>query len=374
MKITIYMGPWLPVPAVEGGAVNRLWQGVAEEFVRQGHEVTFLCRTHPQQPNQEIINGVNYLRKGGLSQSPNIYFDLVKDFYSAITTFPYLPKADILVINDFWMPVFASLRPQCGKIIINVARFPKGQYWLYGATDFFVPVSNSVAQEILAQYPAASNRLTVIPNPIDTTVFFPLANKPPSPDVKTILYVGRLHPEKGVELLLLAFKLLCTKQDKIKLKIVGPWQESQGGGGENYWKKLQTLAHDLPVEFTGAVFDLTELVKIYQTADLFCYPSLAEKGESFGLAPLEAMATGLVPIVSDLDCFKDFITEGETGYFFNHRGENAPINLAKTLEAAIFNWQQTQKIAENAGHKAKYYSYENIAQMYLEQFKQILEK
>ena len=123
--------------------------------------------------------------------------------------------------------------------------------------------------------------------------------------------------------------------------------------------------------------EVNKLVKIYQTADLFCYPSLAEKGESFGLAPLEAMATGLVPIVSDLDCFKDFITEGETGCFFNHRGEDAPIELAKTLDSAIINFQQIQqiqKMAISAAQKSKYYSYENIATMYLEAFNQILGK
>jgi glycosyltransferase involved in cell wall biosynthesis len=46
---------------------------------------------------------------------------------------------------------------------------------------------------------------------------------------------------------------------------------------------------------------------------MFVYPCLAEQGETFGLAPLEAVACGAVPIVSDLSCFGDFITPGVNG-------------------------------------------------------------
>jgi glycosyltransferase involved in cell wall biosynthesis len=372
MIITIYMGPWLPVPAIEGGAVNRRWQGVAEEFAFQGHHVTILCRSHPQQPEKEIINKVSYIRKGGLSQSPNIWVDLIKDFYSAVTTFPFLPKSDVLIVNDFWLPVFAPLKSHVGKIVINAARFPKGQYWLYRATDLFVATSNPVAQAIASQCPSAKNRLKVIPNPIDTKIFRPSDLQENLNINKTILYVGRLHPEKGIELLIESFKILCLKQDNLSLKIVGPWKESQGGGGETYWNKLQELARDFPIEFIPPVFEIVELVKIYQNADLFCYPSLADKGESFGLAPLEAMATGLVPIVSNLECFKDFITEGKTGFFFEHNSLKRTDNLANILYCALSNWEKTSQMKLNAIKQASNFSYENIAYRYLEKFEKII--
>lgn len=373
MIITIYMGPWAPMPAIEGGAVERIWKGVAEEFAKQGHKVVILCRSHPKQPKQEVINGVSYLRRGGLTQTNNIKLNLIKDFYSALTTFWFLPKSDILVINDFWMPIFAKLKPHIGKTVINAARFPKEQHWLYKATDLIVATSNPVAQAIASQSPSTIDRLKVISNPTDIKVFRPKEKSRFSDcqQEKIILYVGRIHPEKGIELLIEGFKILSSKQSNIKLQIVGPWKESQGGGGDAYWNKLKQQAVNLPIEFTPPIFKKNELIKIYQNADIFCYPSLADKGESFGLAPLEAMATGLVPVVSNLECFKDFITEGETGYFFEHNSSEKVNNLANTLSYALRNSEQTSQMRLNAIQQASKFSYETIANRYLKEFEKI---
>ena len=50
-----------------------------------------------------------------------------------------------------------------------------------------------------------------------------------------------------------------------------------------------------------------------EKAQLFIYPSQAKYGETFGLAVLEAMSCGCVPIVSSLPCFQDFIRSGIEG-------------------------------------------------------------
>lgn len=372
MIISIATGPWLPVPPIQGGAVHRRWQGLAEEFAKKNHQVRIVCRAYPGQPPTEIINGVTYLRKGGFSQSTNIKIDLIKDLVYALTTLPHLPPSDILVINDFWLPVFAPLRSQLGKIVINCARFPKGQYWLYARTDKFYATSNAVKKAILEEFPSAANRLNVIPNTIDTKTFSPV-NKPKLTKEETlILYVGRIHPEKGIHLLLDAFSILSKVIDKIKLRIIGPFEEHQGGGGEVFLKKLKFQSQGLNVEFLDPIFDVKKLADAYRQADLFCYPSLAEKGESFGVAPLEAMASGLVPVVSDLACFRDFITEDKTGYFFDHRSSEAAKNLATVLKAALDNIEKTNEISINAIRKASYFSYENVASMYLASFEELL--
>ena len=373
MKITIVTGPWLPVPAIAGGAVNRRWQGVAEEFAAKGHQVTICCRSYQGQPSQEVINGVKYIRQGGLSQSTNIYWDLAKDFVYGLTILPGLPSADITVINDFWLPIFAPLRSQLGKIVVNAARVPKGQYRFYKQVDRFVAVSHPIKNAIVRQYPPVASRTIVIPNPINTEVFYPSINQTDATrQEKNILYVGRIHPEKGIQLLLEAFHILSQSISNVKLTIIGPAKENQGGGGESYLSQLKEKARGLNVEFCNPIFEMTKLAEAYRSADLFCYPSLAEKGESFGVAPLEAMATGLVPIVSNLDCFQDFINEGKTGYFFNHRSSQAASNLSETLLMALKNWTHTQIMAKNAAETAKQYSYSAIADLYLEDFNYLL--
>src|SRR5437763_1251260 len=80
MRITIATGPSFPVPALRGGAAARLWQGLAEEFARRGHDVCIVARSFTGQPSEEIIRDVRYIRWGGFSQSLSIYVDLLRDF------------------------------------------------------------------------------------------------------------------------------------------------------------------------------------------------------------------------------------------------------------------------------------------------------
>lgn len=372
MIITIATGPWLPVPTLQGGAHHRLWQGLAEELAAAGHQVTILCRSYPGQPPTEVIKGVRYIRRGGFSQSPNIWLDLIKDLIYAIQTFPTLPTADILVINDFWLPVFAPLRPHVGKIVISVGRFPKGQYPLYRRADRFTVLSESIWQGIAQQYPQAIPRMRLIPNPVDTRIFSPATQARSESLEKVILYVGRLHPEKGVHLLIDAFSVLSRQVSQVKLRIVGPSKGSQGGGGESYLHQLQSQAKGLNVEFISPIFDQKKLVEVYRQADVFCYPSLAEKGEAFPIAPLEAMATGLVPIVSNLDCFQDYIENKQTGFYFEHRSPDAAQNLAKLLSSVIVDADTRHQVGFKASQKASEFSYQRIARLYLDVFEDLL--
>jgi len=131
MRITIATGPLLPVPALRGGAIPRMWLGLAREFARHGHEVCVFARRFPGQPDSETDAGVRFLRVGGFDQGRLITLDILKDLAYASRAVWRLPDADILITNDFWLPVLASiLRPETGRIVINANRFPKGQYFL----------------------------------------------------------------------------------------------------------------------------------------------------------------------------------------------------------------------------------------------------
>ena len=101
----------------------------------------------------------------------------------------------------------------------------------------------------------------------------------------------------------------------------------------------------MPIEWLGPIYDQQQLISHYQQAALFVYPSLAEQGETFGLAPLEAMACGAVPIVSNLACFRDFITPGVNGLVFNHRAADAPGLLATQILELTTNYDQRAAMA-----------------------------
>ncbi len=367
MKITIATGPLLPVPAVKGGAVQKLWHGLAIEFARQGHAATIVARSFPGQPETETCDGINFIRVGGFDQSLSVRRDLVKNFFDSARVTRHLPQADILVTNDFWLPVFAGwLRPSAGKIVVNANRFPKGQFGLYRRTARIAAASSAVKNAVVAQCPALATRTLVLPNPVDTNLLHPAARE--NRAEKILLFVGRLHPEKGMHLLVEAFGTFVKTNPSWRLQLVGPVDTGHGGGGEEYRRQLEALAAGLPVEFIGSVFDAAKLAAIYQQADLFCYPSLAEFGESFGVAPLEAMACGVPVIVSALECFRDFISDGENGFFFNHRDQNPAAQLAAQLQKAVAAPENCARMGQQAVATAQQFSYPAVAKKYLDDF------
>lgn len=373
MHIVIVTGAFQPIPPAPGGAVERLWQELAEEFSDRNHIVTFLCRAYPEQYCDETINGVRYIRRMLLTRSTSLYWDLIKDLYFSLRMMVHIPTADIVVTNTFWMPILLrTFRRRSSKIVVNVARMPKGQMRWYRNADRLVAVSNAIKDEIVAQCPLVNSIVRIIPNPIDTKVFTPSDSPRNYQGILTILYAGRVHPEKGVHLLLEAFRQLYGTMSNVRLRILGPVEVPQGGGGLEYLYKLKSLAAGYPVEFSPPTFVKLELAKAYQEAHVFCYPSLAEKGESFGLAPLEAMATGLVPVVSDLACFRDFVVADTSGLVFDHRASNAAPLLSLALKKLLENPSQTSRMGKIAAQQALLFSRERVADQYLKDFEGLL--
>ena len=373
MRITVATGPLLPIPALRGGAIPRMWLGLAREFARQGHEVCIFARQFPGQAANEIEAGVRFLRAGGFDQGRSIALDLLRDLAYASRAVWRLPEADILITNDFWLPVVAGiLGRRAGRIVINANRFPKGQYFLYGSAARIAAASSAVSDAIAAQTPALRDRIRVFPNPVDTGIMFP-DERVRVVDPRILLYVGRLHPEKGVHVLASAYAKLAARRAGWRLRIVGPWKAEEGGGGEAYVQGLRTALEGVPADIVGPQFDPGALAAEYRAASLFCYPSLAETGESFGLAVLEAMACGVPPVVSALGCFRDFVSDDQTGWVFDHRSADPARSLAAVLEQAMAENSRAAAMGWRASAFATGFSYERVAVQYLMDFSRLLQ-
>jgi glycosyltransferase involved in cell wall biosynthesis len=371
MKITIVSGPFLPMPPAPCGAVERIWHGLAEEFVRRGHEVTVLCRFHTGQSYNEVVNGVHYIRRPSFRSGRRLAINLLKDFAYSIRMTGLLPPADVVVTNSFWLPALLQFSLRWGRIAVHVARVPKGQLFLYDRVDRLQAVSEAVRSTIAQQRPTLLPKVRVFPNPINTNIFKPPEMPRPTRSEPVVLYTGRLHPEKGIHLLIEATGRLFRAGRSLRLRVLGPWRVEQGGGGSTYLDQLKQAADGLPVEFHEPVFDHSRLAEYYRDADLYCYPSLAETGESFGVAPLEAMATGLAPIVSDLACFRDFLTNDKTGIVFDHRARDPAGELERALERLLDSPQLREELGTMASQRAAELSYPAVADRYLADFAEL---
>lgn len=368
MRIAILQGAFLPVPPVLGGAVEKTWFELGRQFAARSHEVTHVSRKHPELPDEETTSGVRHLRVAGFDMPRSALVLKLMDLAYTWKALPRLPAADVTVTNTFWAPILLK-RAHAGAIVVNIQRMPKGQMRFYRRANRWHAVSSAVAEAVLREQPRESHRIRVIPNPLPFSTARSPETSLPGKD-RIILYAGRLHPEKGLDLLIRAMRDSHLKRwiTEWRLDLVGPWQVREGGGGEDYLNHLKSLAEGLPVAFVGPVHDPNALSDHYRRSSVFVYPSLAERGETFGVAPLEAMAFGAVPVVSDLACFRDFIRAGRNGLVFNHRAEHASSELAGAISCLLHDEAQRRALARAALAVNGSHAPEKIAAQFLEDF------
>lgn len=366
MRITIATGPTYAFPPVGAAGVQKVFFALAREFADRGHDVTVFARSWPGQPGEEMLDGIRIVRWGGYAQGLNIWCDLAKDFMYAVRAFRRVPAADVIVTNDFWLPFMMQFAGEgCGKLAVAAHRFPKRQYRLYRHASAVIAVSRPVADAIREQEPSLARRVFTINNPVDTVTFHGVPREPRDKVVVGIL--GRIHPEKGVHLLLESAARLVKCGSPVQLKVAGPWEQSQGGGGERYWRTIRQMAAGLPVEISGPL-KAEELAGYFQSLDIFCLPSLADFGEAMPLAPLEAMACGAVPVVSNIGAFFEYIEDGVNGVVFDHHSEDPSGALTAALGRLIEDGSMRVAMSSAARTTAERFSASSVAAQYLDVF------
>ncbi len=371
MRITIVTGAFLPVPPIMGGAVEKFWYAIGREFARRGHEVTQVSRAVSGLAAREKSEGVAHVRVRGYDTPAKLWRLKLLDFFYSWRARRVLPPADILITNTFWLPVLVH-GSRFGRLYVHVARAPKGQMRLYSHAARLQTPSSVIAKAVVEEVPSLEDKVAVLPYAAPA---HELSEPPPAvaQRARTILFVGRVHPEKGVHLLIEAF--MREREDALRgwnLEIVGPTDVAHGGGGEDYGSKLRGLAGgSLRVIFRGPIFTTGELENAYRGARLFVYPSLAETGETFGLAALEAMSHGCAVLVSDLACFRDFLRDHETGFVFDHRGPAAARSLQARLAETVRDEASLSRVAEAGLGKSGDYALSVVAGRFLQDFENL---
>lgn len=179
----------------------------------------------------------------------------------------------------------------------------KGQRWLINRwysflamqkkvvqqLDNVITVSQQSQQDIATAFSRPAERIHVIPNGVDISIFKPLANIARTP-WRIITTASSDQPLKGLSILLRALAQLRSEFSELQLIVIGKLKEN----GETQ-KELQVLELQDRVQFKSGISN-DELVAEYAQAGIAVVPSLYE---GFGLPAAEAMACGVPLICSD---------------------------------------------------------------------------
>lgn len=352
MRISIVLGPFKPPPPAPSGAVEKVWWSLAEAFAARGHAVTVVGPDHPDLPRGEGWGGIAYRRMPLHGRHRLLAVDLLRDLQWSRRVRDLLPESDATITNCLFLPALLSRgsprRRRIGLLEAHVQRFPKGQMRLYRGVDRISTVSPAVAEAIASQAPSLASRIRVVPNPVDLRLFRPAeAAAGGSGDAAgeaplRILYTGRIHPEKGLHLLVAAAASLAAEGRRISLRLVGPFAGEAGGGGEAYRRRLESLAGEMPLSIPGPLAAPAALAEALRGCDLYCYPSTAAMGEALPVAPLEAMACGRAPVVFDLPQYRDCLADGEDATVVPRGGDESA-----SLREAL------RRLADDAGLRAR---------------------
>lgn len=278
----------------------------------------------------------------------NEHFELIYVHYIGHSLLPilflqkYVKKP--LVINAHGSDVFfaSKLGAIIQKLILPVIK----------KSDLIVVPSSYFANVVRREFDLENERIFVSPSAgIDVSLFkpFELVN---SNQVFTIGYVSRLDEGKGWDTLLDSVHLLAAENvKKFKLLMIG------GGSQKDLMvKKIDELHLKNHIEYLGPK-PHNELVNYYNKMDLFVFPT--RMAESLGLVGLEAMASGVPVIGSNIGGLKGYIKSGINGELFEPSNS---ADLAKKIQKFMeFDEKKMRAYKINAINTAKMYDSKIVA-------------
>jgi glycosyltransferase involved in cell wall biosynthesis len=344
MSLRVLLLNWRDLHHPEAGGAEKYLVTLAEGLAARGHDITFRTAAYPGALPEETVCGVRYLRRGGhYSIYPRAFganatsrHDVVVDVQNGV---PYLsplvarsPVVNLVhhVHREQWPVVFGP----------RTARFG---WWLesqlaprvYGRTSY-VAVSNSTMRE-LVDLGVDRERVTIIHNGTDAVA---------DADAERSLWprvvvLGRLVPQKRVEIALDAVATLRTRVPGLHLDVVGTgWWEPQ------LRERVAGLGLEADVTFHGHVSE-AEKHRLLARAWVHAMPSLKE---GWGLVVVEAGVHG-TPTVA----FRraggpaDSIVDQETGLLVGAaEGEPEVEAFARTLESLLTDDARRERMSHAA--------------------------
>jgi D-inositol-3-phosphate glycosyltransferase len=364
------------------GGMNVYVLQTAIELGRQGLKVDVFTRVHDPKdeqitelgPNARVIHlkaGAYHENKNDLHQHIPLFISLLQEFkesnnlrYQLVHTHYWLSGLVGNILSEIWEIPMVSNFHTLGELKLKARvgetepekRLTAERHIMANA-DLLIATTRHERDAMNYIYNIEPRNVAVIPCGVDTHLFRPLnveecKKRLGLQNNQVILFVGRIEPLKGLDLLLQAVAQV-ENQGNLRLVIVG-------GRTENYGEisRLQDLANTLGIksitQFKGTV-PQDQLPVYYNAADICLLPSYYE---SFGLVALEAQACATPVIASRVGGLPTIVQDNETGYLI---AGHCPEPFAEHIEMLLQSQSLRYAMGQAGRRHALELSWEHVA-------------
>jgi glycogen(starch) synthase len=393
MSLNVLMLSWEYPPFKVGGLASHVYD-LSKMLVKKGYNIHIVTCSFPGAPDYEVVDGVHVHRFDAYEiPAPEfLQWDLNMNILMERKAIEIIKKHDIDIIHAHdWLVASAAIglkhlfRKPLIATIHSLERGRRNGLFNDGQ-QMIDQIENLLIQEawhnvVCSQYMQSlchfsfrfpNDKMTIIPNGVRYNDFSVKLSKGDAvkhhkkyAQIKEqiVSYIGRLVPEKGVNVLLGAVKPVLEKIPNIKFVIAGEgWHRNE----------LQRIAKELKIEdkvlFTGYLPE-EDFLAYFNVSDILVVPSTYEP---FGIVALEGMATKTPIIVSDVGGLSEIVDHQWTGMKVPADNSQA---LADSIIELLTNEILRNRIVSNAIDKLKHvYDWSIIADHTIKVYQNVLEE
>lgn len=390
INLRVIVFSWEYPPVSVGGLASHVYD-LTRAMAQQGDEIHLITRGDAGTPEYENVHGVHVYRVNPFRVSSTDFVTWVMQLNlamleRAITLMQDLPEVDLVHAHDWLVTYVAKVLKHSYKLpliaTIHATEWGRHnglhndmqrhisdiEWWLTYESWRVICCSYYMQGQLKHIFQLPEDKMRVIPNGVDPEKLRPDPQSKVSreqyaaPQEKIVYYMGRLVPEKGVQVLIEAIPKVLHYHPATKFIIAGT------GPFENELKqRAAQLGIANRIYFVGYVNDQTRN-SLYHFADVAVFPSLYEP---FGIVALEAMAAKTPVVVSDNGGLGEIVEHGVNGMKAYTGNANS---LADNILHFLMDPVSAKKIRERAYQDVvNKYDWSGIAKQTRQVYKEVVE-
>ena len=387
--ITLHACPLAAPGQGKSGGMNVYVRQLASALGNMGMEIDIFTREHPDVVNRIETIGPNvrviHIAAGDTEAHVGELYAHLPAFLKQLNAFREEEGLEYDVVHShYWLSSWVGrelsqamgvphlvtfhtlglIKMQSRAGEVEQSERPVVEAEVMASADRIIAFSPHERDAMARLYGADAAKVSLVPCGVDLSVFRPLDQKTVRDRLglngeKILLYVGRVEPLKGLDLLVETAAQMDS-EDGVRVIVVGA---DVNGDREMDRVKLLAKERDLEgqIDFVGQV-DHKELPLYYNAADVCVVPSYYE---SFGLVALESMACGTPVVATRVGGLSTIIQHGRTGYLKPWR---CPDAFANSVEMIISSDGLQQSMGTAARKHAEGMGWDTIASMMWDEY------